>query len=223
MNDPRHPVQPAPAAPATPRTAPAAPAQQTMPRPAPGLGQASHVRPTGAPAPQQAPRAAHAPQPHAPHPTPAHAPQPARPLNAAPPPLPGQNIPRPGGGSKVINPAASQRQPAEEEAIALVEDDEDAGGDSLAPAPAVSKIRAFSDAGHKKHDYKRALKEGGPGICRVRTFHAKLSDQGLEYLDDAINVWLDQHPEINVKLVTSNVGMFDGKFKDLALIMNVWY
>ena len=51
----------------------------------------------------------------------------------------------------------------------------------------------------------------------------KLSDQGLEYIDEAINVWLDEHPEVDIKLVTSNVGMFDGKFKDLALIVNLWY
>ena len=64
---------------------------------------------------------------------------------------------------------------------------------------------------------------GGTGACRVRTFHGKLSDQGLEYIDEAINVWLDDHPEIDIKFVTTNVGMFDGKFKDLALIVNVWY
>jgi len=51
----------------------------------------------------------------------------------------------------------------------------------------------------------------------------QLSDQGLEYIDEAINVWLDEHPEIEVKFVTTNVGMFDGKFKDFALIINVWY
>ena len=42
-------------------------------------------------------------------------------------------------------------------------------------------------------------------------------------MDDLINEWLDAHPEIEVKFVTSTIGMFDGKMKDLAVILNVWY
>jgi hypothetical protein len=45
----------------------------------------------------------------------------------------------------------------------------------------------------------------------------------LEYLDDSVNKWLDAHPEVEVKFVTSTVGMYDGKIKELALILNVWY
>ena len=48
-------------------------------------------------------------------------------------------------------------------------------------------------------------------------------DQGLEYLDDAINHFIDEHPEVDVKNVTTTIGMFDGKFKDFALIVNLWY
>ena len=44
-----------------------------------------------------------------------------------------------------------------------------------------------------------------------------------KYLDDAINLWLDTHPDIDVKLVTTTTGLFDGKFKDIALVVNVWY
>jgi hypothetical protein len=153
------------------------------------------------------------------------APQPHAHATPAPPPLPASGLPRTGNPT-TINPAARKPSAVEEEAISLVEDDDvDNGPDGgIAPASAMSKIKAFGvDMGHKKSSLTRALKQGGSGAVRVRTFHAKLSDQGLEYLDDAINVWLDQHPEIDVKFVTSNIGMFDGKIKDLALIMNVWY
>lgn len=221
MNDPRHPVQPAPASPGHPRPAPAAAAAgngapvQQMPRAA------------GTPAAAQQQRPAHAP--HAPH-APPQQQQVARPMSAppqphaprpTPPPIPAQGLPRPGGG-QTINPAAHAPSHADEEAIALVDDMED----DLAPAPAPgtpSKIKFGADIGIKKHAWKRQVKPGGMGACRVRTFHGKLSDQGLEYIDEAINVWLDDHPEIDIKLVTTNVGMFDGKFKDLALIVNVWY
>ena len=94
---------------------------------------------------------------------------------------------------------------------------------AAAEAPAPKKITFGAENMHRKHTWKRTPHLGGQGACRVRTFHGKLSDQGLEYLDDAINVFLDDHPEIEVKFVQSNVGMFDGKFKDFALIVNVWY
>jgi hypothetical protein len=137
-----------------------------------------------------------------------------------PPPLPQQQgLPRQVGPTMAPMP---MKKPAvvEEEPLALVEDDD---GDELAPEHPVSKIKFGAEIGVKKHAWKRQLKQGGTGACRVRTFHGKLSDQGLEYIDEAINVWLDDHPDIDVKFVTTNVGMFDGKFKDLALIVNVWY
>jgi hypothetical protein len=42
-------------------------------------------------------------------------------------------------------------------------------------------------------------------------------------MDDKINEWLDGHPEIEIKNVTSTVGLYDGKIKEPALILNVWY
>jgi hypothetical protein len=90
-------------------------------------------------------------------------------------------------------------------------------------APAPKKITFGAENTIRQHHWKRKPHLGGQGACRVKTFHGKLSDQGLEYLDDAINVFLDEHPDIEVKFVQSNVGMFDGKFKDFALIVNVWY
>jgi hypothetical protein len=112
----------------------------------------------------------------------------------------------------------------DDDAIELVDDAEEAIGLGGAPAAAApSKIKFGAELGMRKHDWKRKLQSGGMGACRVRTFHGKLSDQGLEYIDEAINVWLDEHPEVDIKFVTTNVGMFDGKFKDLALIVNVWY
>ena len=61
------------------------------------------------------------------------------------------------------------------------------------------------------------------GAVRMKSFHGRLSDNGLEYLDNSVNEWLDAHPEVEVKFVTSTVGLYDGKIKELALILNVWY
>lgn len=106
----------------------------------------------------------------------------------------------------------------DEDAIALIEDGDDA-------QVLHSKIKAFgtSEVARTTKWKRTPCVHGQGGPVRVRTFHAKLSDQGLEYLDEAINHFIDDHPEVDVKFVTTNVGMFDGKFKDLALVVNVWY
>jgi hypothetical protein len=133
-----------------------------------------------------------------------------------------QNIPRP-GVAPAINPAVAKPH-APEQAIALDEEIVELEADGTPAAPTPSKIK-FGAEIHRHHDWKRPTVKGGMlgGACRIRTFHGKLSDQGLEYIDEAINMWLDDHPEIDIKFVTTNVGMFDGKFKDIALVINVWY
>jgi hypothetical protein len=90
--------------------------------------------------------------------------------------------------------------------------------------PAPKKIIAFGADGHKRQDtWKRQTIKTGTGACRVRSFHGKYSEQGLEYLDNAINEWLDNHPEVEVKFVTSTVMTFEGKIREPALVLNVWY
>jgi hypothetical protein len=127
-------------------------------------------------------------------------------------------MPRPVPAAPAPAPMATGR---DDDAIALIEDAEDDDpGQSAAP---VSKIHFGPDTAVRNHKWQRQPTSTGHGAVRVRTFHAKLSDQGLEYLDDAINHWLDAHPEVDIKHITTTTGMFDGKFKDLALIVNVWY
>ena len=94
-----------------------------------------------------------------------------------------------------------------------------------APAPA-SKIKMFATgigSGHAGHAYKRQTCADGTGACRVRTFHGRLSDEGMAFLDEKVNEWLDNHPEIEVKFVNTSIGLYDGKIKEQALVMNVWY
>jgi hypothetical protein len=96
----------------------------------------------------------------------------------------------------------------------------------IAAPPPVKKIQAFgSDAVQqaKKHDWKRQTNKTGQGATRVKSFHGKYSDQGLQYLDDAINEWLDNHPEAEVKFVSSTVHVFEGKIREPALVLNLWY
>ena len=107
------------------------------------------------------------------------------------------------------------------DSISLVDDAPSAPGQPPAP----SKIKAFGVAQSGAHTTKftRQTSVTGNGACRVRTFHGRMSDEGLAYMDDKINEWLDRHPEVEVKCVTTAIGQFDGKMKEPALIVNVWH
>ncbi len=95
-------------------------------------------------------------------------------------------------------------------------------------APAVDtkpKIQAFEQkmsAGHSESNWKRSPTASGTGACHVKSFHAKLTGESLEFLDKQINEWLDAHPQYEVKLVTSTVGEWTGKLKEPNLIVQVW-
>ena len=90
-------------------------------------------------------------------------------------------------------------------------------------SPAPSKIKAFGVAGMTTAAPSLAKPpRQGPCACRVRSFHGRLSE-GMQYMDDKINEWLDQHPDIEVKIVTTSIGQYEGKIKEPALVLNVWY
>jgi hypothetical protein len=121
-------------------------------------------------------------------------------------------------------PPVPAAKPAADEPLTLIEDAEDLLEVEASPAtPSPSKIKFGPDTIHKKHEWKRKPHCSGTGACRVKSFHAKYSEQGVEHLDDMINQWLDDHPEIEVKFVTQTVHVFEGKIREPALVMNIWY
>jgi hypothetical protein len=150
-------------------------------------------------------------------------PRPIPAIPAQPRPIPGQphHSQQGAGGAKVAG-VPIQAMPKDDHSldpISLV-DDFDASSDT---AP-TSKIKAFGVAGmHQEKGYKRKTYATGQGACRVRSFHGRLSDEGMAYMDDKINEWLDSHPEIEVKIVTTSIGQYEGKIKEPALVLNVWY
>lgn len=139
----------------------------------------------------------------------AHPQQPARPVQPVAQPIAAQQPPR-------MNMNADDLEP-----LALVEEDELA---PVAEPQFKSKIRALGPEFHQKqHNWKRQPHSSGAGAIRVKSFHGKYSDQGLEHMDDVINVWIDAHPEVEIKFVTSTVGVFEGKIREPALVLNLWY
>jgi hypothetical protein len=138
--------------------------------------------------------------------------QPNRGISGAPV-APGIRPPALGIGVPPIRPA-----PMREEPLELVSDDKPS-----AEAPK-SKIHGISSVNSlAAHSYKRPTNLDKSGAVRMRTFHCRLSEQGVEYLDQTINDWLEGHPDVEVKFTTSTVGLWDGKLKEPTLILNVWY
>lgn len=84
------------------------------------------------------------------------------------------------------------------------------------------KIRAFVKNVKHKESWLRTPNLTPYGATHVHTFHAKLTDESLAYMDTVINEWLEQHPECDVKFVSSTIGTFTGKVKEPALICQVW-
>jgi hypothetical protein len=84
-------------------------------------------------------------------------------------------------------------------------------------------ITAYGVSGVAEKTFKRAANLTGNSAVHVKTFHSIISDEGVQRLDDKINEWLENHPLVEVKNVTSNVGMWHGKTTEPSLIVNIWY
>ena len=130
------------------------------------------------------------------------------------------------GGVKPIAKPLVDKVRLEDDPIELADDDVNAPpipgvkpGDSIA-----KKIVAFgAETKTFSENWKRPTIKSGTGACRVKSFHCKYSDEGLRYLDNSINVWLDAHPDVEIKFVTSTVNQFEGKIREPALVLNLWY
>jgi len=122
---------------------------------------------------------------------------------------------------KITTPTPLGHRPKDDlSSLSIVEDQPGASG----PAAANKiKITAYGVSGLQEKTYKRHSNLTGNGAVHVKSFHGILSDEGLQRLDDKINEWLEGHGDLEVKFVTSNIGIWHGKTSEPALIMHVWY
>ena len=94
--------------------------------------------------------------------------------------------------------------------------------ESVGPAAGTRKITAIEKEKRHEARWSRTPNTTGHGAIHVRTFHGKLTDDALVYMDQCINEWLDEHPQYEVKFVNSTVGILTGKLKEPALVCQVW-
>ncbi len=97
-------------------------------------------------------------------------------------------------------------------------------------ADGTSKIKAFGGTGISAakgaldtSSLKRNVNVTGTGATRCRTFHSKLNDSSLAYLNSQVNEWADGDPAIDIKFATSSVGVVEGKHAEPHLIVTVFY
>jgi len=140
------------------------------------------------------------------------------------------SVPRPLGQSsstatpsslpRISTPAPLGRAKDDLSSLAIVDDPQTSSG---APTASKIKITAYGVGGMAEKTYKRHSTLTGNGAVHVKSFHGILSDEGLQRLDDKINDWLEGHGDLEVKFVTSNVGVWHGKTSEPALIVHIWY
>lgn len=91
-------------------------------------------------------------------------------------------------------------------------------------APPSKEIRVFEStvSAHTETGWKLPTHSTGTGARHVKTFHSKLTEDALHYMDTLINEWMDAHPECEVKFVTNSIGTFTGKLKEPHLVCQIW-
>lgn len=126
---------------------------------------------------------------------------------------------RPAGG--MAAPAVTPVKDETEEPLSLVSETEKPGVASTAIRTFVKSSLAQED---RHENFNRELVERSRGATRCRTFHSKLTDAALSYLDNQINEWVDAHPEIHIKFATSTIGLMEAKqHQEPHVIMSVFY
>ena len=131
----------------------------------------------------------------------------------------------PAGGAPSA-PVAPAAQPRDTSAPLTASDSHAGVPSPAAPsapaAPAPPKITMFGRERQHEQAWGRTPNSTGTGAIHVKTFHCKLTEDALQYMDQTINEWLDSHPQYEVKFVSSSIGTMTGKLKEPALICQVW-
>lgn len=124
-----------------------------------------------------------------------------------------------------------QHEGEQAEQFAPIEfDDDDGDDDELKIDLSKSRIHGATastlgraQGGWDDTIYERQLDTRAISATRCRTFHAKLSEAALSFMNNQINEWIDKNPNITIKFATSTIGIFEGKHAEPNLILTVFY
>jgi len=96
------------------------------------------------------------------------------------------------------------------------------GKDKIAPArtkPPAPKPAAVPTAAKKQ---PKAIDTSGR-ITNVKTFFTKLHAGAIDFLNEQINTWLEENPNIIVKRTNMVTGEIQGKKTEPNIIIVIWY
>ncbi len=60
-------------------------------------------------------------------------------------------------------------------------------------------------------------------ITGCKTFFTKLHPGAIDFLDEQINQWLKDNPNVLIKMTNTSVGEVQGKKTEANILMTVWY
>lgn len=110
------------------------------------------------------------------------------------------------------------------EAIALDGDDDDSESTDMSHSRILQSTHNLGMAGAwDDSNYRRPLQPKAPFATRCRTFHCKLADTALQFMNKQINDWVDANDDIVVKFATSTMGVFEGKHAEQHIMVTVFY
>lgn len=115
------------------------------------------------------------------------------------------------GGSAVAPGAKPASQPAPKSAA--VSKPQPAAAKPASPKPAPTPVSAPSGP----------ISEADDRIRGVKTFFTKLHPGAIVFLDEQVQNWLDEHPEVSIKRTNITVGEVQSKKTEPNLIVMVWY
>lgn len=121
------------------------------------------------------------------------------------------------GGSTMKAPGEGE----ELETVQIIEDDGD-GTTSIRAIGSETLAESAASAVGDGH-FQRPMNPDSPAATRCRTFHAKLNDGAVAYMNRQINEWADGDPNVTIKYASSTIGVWEGKKADPHLIVTVFY
>jgi hypothetical protein len=91
------------------------------------------------------------------------------------------------------------------------------------PSGLRKKIKVMGPSKRHEDEWTRTPNTTGSGAIHCRSFFTKLNQDAVAYMDQSINEWLDEHPQYEVKFVSSTIGTMRGKVgPQEVMICQVW-
>lgn len=109
-----------------------------------------------------------------------------------------------------------ERPLGEEDSVEIV--DVESGRDDASKIKRIGQVTQNT----RKSDFHRPLHLNGTGATRMRLFSSKLSTPSLAAMERQINEWLDAE-NVEVKAVSSEIGVMQDKIKEENIILCLWY